>query len=172
MFLDQSNLHDGLHVTNTFLQPQIMLLNGWRLRHSKPTLQYIITKFLYEYILTRLSCPQGNGQAKLINNIVKLIAKLVNENKVDWDEHLPTVFLSYITTYKVTTWYIPQELVYGLHPFMPIEYVLPTFTGDHKYVNHVKVLTSRIIKLENLQNDRLQVKDTTRSQQWNCVLWI
>jgi hypothetical protein len=60
------------------------------------------------------------------------------------------MFSSYKTIYKVVARYIPYKLEYGLHPFMPIEYVLSAFNGDHKDVNHVRVLTSRIIKLENL----------------------
>jgi hypothetical protein len=35
------------------------------------------------------------GQPKLINKfIVIFVAKLVNENKVDWDEHFPNVHFS------------------------------------------------------------------------------
>jgi len=42
-------------------------------------------------------------------------------------------------------------LVYGLHPLMPIEYVMSSFNGDHKDVNHVRVLTNKLIELEKLQ---------------------
>jgi hypothetical protein len=36
---------------------QIMLPNGWRLRHSKPTLLLLQQNFLCEYILIRFGCP-------------------------------------------------------------------------------------------------------------------
>ncbi len=61
-----------------------------------------------------------------------LLTKLVNENKMDWDEHLPTILFSYITTYKVTTRYTPYQFVYGLHPLMPIEYILPVISNGHR----------------------------------------
>jgi hypothetical protein len=52
--------------------------------------------------------PQGNGQAKSTNKfIVKFIIKFVSENKVDWDELVPTVLFSYKIAYKVATRYTP-----------------------------------------------------------------
>jgi hypothetical protein len=59
-----------------------------------------------------------------------LLTKLVSENKMNWDEHLPTILFSYITTYKVTTRYTPCQFVYGLHPLMPIEYTLLVISSD------------------------------------------
>jgi hypothetical protein len=36
--------------------------------------------------------PQGNGQAKSTNKVICLLRiKLVNENHIDWDEHLHMV---------------------------------------------------------------------------------
>jgi plasmid rolling circle replication initiator protein Rep len=46
---------------------------------------------------------QGNGQAKFTNKvIISLFIKLVNENHIDWDEHLHTILYAYHTTFKVT----------------------------------------------------------------------
>jgi hypothetical protein len=40
--------------------------------------------------------PQGNGQAKSTNKVLKtLLTKLVSENKTDWDEHMLIVLFSY-----------------------------------------------------------------------------
>ncbi len=50
---------------------------------------------------------------------------------------------------------MPYQLVYALHPIMPIEYVLLACNGDHINANHVQVLVSRLIELEKLQNDKL-----------------
>jgi hypothetical protein len=36
-----------------------------------------------------------------------LLIKLVSENKMDWDEHLPTIVFSYKITYKVVIGYTP-----------------------------------------------------------------
>jgi len=52
--------------------------------------------------------------------------------------------------------------VYGLHPLMPIEYIAPIDGGNEKDSTSMKVLTSRIIELEKLQETRMQVIETTR----------
>ncbi len=73
-----------------------------------------------------------------------LLTKLVSENKMDYDEHLLTIFFSYITTYKVVTRYTPHQFVYGLHPLMLTKCILL-----------VRVLTSKVSKLQKLQEDKL-----------------
>ncbi len=55
-----------------------------------------------------------------------LLTKLVNENCMDWYEHLHTILFAYIIAFKVGTSHTPFQLVYGLHALMPIEYLLPT----------------------------------------------
>ncbi len=84
-----------------------------------------------------------------------LLIKLVSKNKRDWDEHLPIFLFSYIITYKIGTIYTPYQLVYGLHPLMPTKYILLIIDNDHKEGNHVRVLTSRILELKKLQEDKL-----------------
>jgi hypothetical protein len=83
------------------------------------------------------------------------LTKLVNENKIDWDEHLFIVLFSYKTTYKVTTRYTPYQLVYGLHPLMSPKYIVLIASGNKRNGILVKVLTSRITKLEKLQEARM-----------------
>jgi hypothetical protein len=46
--------------------------------------------------------------------------------------------------------------VYGFHPLMPTEYVLPTINGDHRGAEPTKVLTAKIIELEKLQKNGLE----------------
>ncbi len=60
-----------------------------------------------------------------------LLTKLVSENKMDWDEHLPTILFSYRIIYKVTIGYTPYQLVYGLHLLMLIEYISLVIGNDH-----------------------------------------
>jgi hypothetical protein len=78
------------------------------------------------------------------------LTKLVNENKTNWDEHLSIVLFSYRTAYKVAIGYTPYQLVYGLHRLMPIEYNVLVAGGDERNNTLVRVLTSRITKLEKL----------------------
>jgi hypothetical protein len=63
----------------------------------------------------------------LNNNVIlttpNVNAIIVNENWIDWDEHLSTILFSYWTTYKVGINYTPFHLVYGLHTLLPTEYL-------------------------------------------------
>jgi hypothetical protein len=42
------------------------------------------------------------------------------------------MLFSYIIAYKVTTRYIPYQLVYGLHPLMPTKYIVPVVSGNER----------------------------------------
>jgi len=96
--------------------------------------------------------PQGNGQVKSTNKVLEtLLTKLVNDNRIDWDEHLPIMLFSYITEYKVTTWYTPYQLMYGLHPLMPTKYIVLVASGNERDDTLMKVLISRITKLGKLE---------------------
>ncbi len=79
-----------------------------------------------------------------------LLIELVSENKTNWDEHMFTMLFSCGMAYKVATRYTPYQLVYGLHPLMPAEYIVPIVNVDEKYNILMKVLTSKITKLEKL----------------------
>ncbi len=66
------------------------------------------------------------------------------------------MLFSYITTYKIATRYTPYQLVHGLHPLMPIDYIMWVVGGNEKDNTLVRVLTSRITELEKLQEDRMK----------------
>jgi hypothetical protein len=66
---------------------------------------------------------------------------------------MSTILFSYRIAYKVIT---PYQLVYGLHPLIPIEYVLSIISGDHKDVEPTKVLITRITNLEKLEENKLE----------------
>jgi len=65
------------------------------------------------------------------------------------------VLFSYITTYKIATWYTPYQLMYGLHPLMPTKYIVPVVGGDERNSTLMRVLTSRITKFEKLQEAKM-----------------
>jgi hypothetical protein len=52
------------------------------------------------------------------------------------------VLFSYKTTYKVSTRYTPYQLVYGLHPLMPTEYII--FGRNERDSTLMRVLISRL----------------------------
>jgi hypothetical protein len=133
-------------------------------------IKYLIAHFLMKHVSSTTYYPRGNGKVKLTNKVFRtLLTKLVNENKIYWDEHLSIMLFSYRTIYKVATRYIPYQLVYGLHPLMPIEYIIPIAGGNDKGNILVKILTNIITKLKKLQETRMQATETTRIQRWNIT---
>jgi hypothetical protein len=60
------------------------------------------------------------------------------------------MLFSYKTAYKIATWYTPYQLVYGLHPLMPIEYIVPITGGNEKDSTLMRILTNKITKLKKL----------------------
>jgi hypothetical protein len=80
------------------------------------------------------------------------------------------MLFSYKSVYKVVTWYTPYQLVYGLHPLMPIEYIVLVVCGDEKDSTPVRLLISIIIELKKLQETKMQITKTARIEQWNKAL--
>ncbi len=58
------------------------------------------------------------------------------------------VLFSYQTVYKVETGHTPFLLVYGLHPLLPIEYMLPFKPNENRDPQPIKVLTSQLFELK------------------------
>ncbi len=52
--------------------------------------------------------------------------------------------------------------MYGLHPLIPIEYIILVVGGNEKDSTLVRVLTRKIIELKKLQEARMQVVETIR----------
>jgi hypothetical protein len=50
--------------------------------------------------------------------------------------------------------------MYGLHPLMPMEYIVPIAGGNKRDNTLVRVLTNRVSKLEKLQEVKMQVIET------------
>ena len=138
------------------------------------TIQVLTEHFLLRHTTSTTYYPQGNGQAELTNKvIVTMLQKLVNDNRTDWDIQLYTVLFSYRTAYKVATGHSPFELVYGLLPLMPTEYIVPIqwTTTDLDFIQH-RVLAARTADLNKLDKTRLKAKTHIGQTQWNRAQWI
>jgi hypothetical protein len=80
-----------------------------------------------------------------------LLTNFLNKNENDYDEHLSTILFLYHITFKVATSYTPNlTLVYGLHPLMLIEYILPSLSGKPWDTNLIRVLMNHLYDLEKL----------------------
>ena len=94
-------------------------------------IQILVDQFLITHRTSTPYYPQGNGQAESTNKVIgTLLTKLVNEKRTDWDKHLPTVMFAYRTAYKGTTNHSLYQLLYGLQPLLPTEYIIPTYQND------------------------------------------
>ena len=133
------------------------------------TIQVLTKYFMLGHITSTTYYPQGNGQAESTNKvIVTMPQKLVNDNRIDWDIQLYIVLFSYRTAYKVAMDHSPFELVYGLLPLMPIEYIVPTqrTTTDFDFTQH-RVLAARTADLDKLDKTRFKAQTHQGQAQWN-----
>ncbi len=73
------------------------------------------------------------------------------------------ILFSYRTIYKVGTSHTPFQFVYGLHPLLPIEYMLPYKLGENRNPQPIKVITNWLSKLEKLQENKLIMQDLVAS---------
>ncbi len=82
------------------------------------------------------------------------------------------VLYAYQMAYKVTTNDTPFELVYGLHPMMPIEYLLPTstFETNHDF-SPTWILTDKFSKAEKLGEVQLTTTETAHMRQLHHFAW-
>ena len=138
------------------------------------TIQVLTKHFLLRQTTSTIYYPQGNGQAESTNKvIVTMLQKLVNDNCTNWDIQLYTVLFSYRTAYKVPTGHSCFELVYGLLPLMPTEYIVSTqrTTTDLDFTQH-RVLAARTADLDKLDEIQLKAQTHQRQAQWNCAQWI
>jgi transposase InsO family protein len=60
------------------------------------SIELLVQEFLITHHKSTTYYPQGNGQAKSTNKMLKqILTKLVNANQNDWDVMLPTALLAY-----------------------------------------------------------------------------
>jgi hypothetical protein len=73
----------------------------------------------------------------------------------------------------VTIGHIPFQLVYGLYPFMPMEYPLPMSNSnlDQKF-SPTHILTSHMAKLKHLDETCQEIAKRTSTKQWYTMLWV
>ncbi len=65
-------------------------------------IKHLIDHFLLKHVNSTIYYPHGNGLVESTYKVLgTLLTKLVNENKKNWDEHLPIILFFYRTTYKV-----------------------------------------------------------------------
>jgi hypothetical protein len=108
------------HILIWFGCPLIIVTNQGT-HFINDVIRYLTDHFILRHINFIVYYPQGYGQVESINKIFgKLLMKLMKDNWNDWDEHLSTIFLFYITTFKVGTNHTPFQFIYGLHSLLHV----------------------------------------------------
>jgi transposase InsO family protein len=110
--------------------------------------------------------PQGNGLAESSNKrLIKLIKRLLEDNKRAWDSKLKfSLWVDQVTT-KKSLGTSPFQLVYGTEVVFPTQLTLPVakFFQDHE--GEPDHMVRRIHQVVEVQQIREQVIDIAHSHQ-------
>ena len=99
--------------------------------------------------------PQGNGLPKSCNkNLIKLLKRMVGENKRSWDNKLKYALWTDRTTIKRITGKAPFELVYGQYCRLPINMQIPIYELLQQCTSDQEAFQARIDKLVELDEVR------------------
>lgn len=134
----------GLHFLNSTIE---LLTNLYFIKHRKTT--------PYN--------PRANGLTERANGIMgKILNKMVESHKMDWDVKLHSALWAYRTAKKITTLRTPFYLTYGLDSIIPIEFSIPT---ERLLVSErlppEESLASRLVTINCLDENRLLALETT-----------
>jgi len=115
--------------------------------------------------------PQGNGQAKVTNKIIKkILEKTIKNNGKNWHDQLPYALWAYRTSERTTTGATPYSLVYGDEAVIPLEIEIPSLRITLKDImkesqqwearlNQLEALDKKIINaLEHLRIYQQRIK--------------
>ena len=104
--------------------------------------------------------PQGNGLAESSNkNLIKLLKRMVGENKRNWDSKLNYALWVDRTTVKRITGKTPFELVYGKNCRLPINLQIPIYELLQQCTSNQEAFQARIDKLAELDEVRRMAFD-------------
>jgi transposase InsO family protein len=99
--------------------------------------------------------PQGNGLAESSNkNLIRIIKKVVGENKRAWDGCLKFALWADRITKKRAIGKSPFELVYGLDVVLPVNLRLPVYKLLEEFTTNQQALQAHIDRLVQLDEDR------------------
>ena len=96
--------------------------------------------------------PQGNGLAESSNkSLVRIIKKLLEENKKNWDSKLKFALWVDRVTNKKSIGNSPFKLVYGADAVFPIQLILPVAKFLQEEQDEENDMARRMSNLVELQ---------------------
>jgi hypothetical protein len=110
--------------------------------------------------------PQGNGLAESSNkSLIKLIKRLLEDNKRAWDSKLKFPLWADRVTTKKSLGTSPFQLVYGTEAVFPTQLALPVAKFFQDYEGEPDHMVRRIHQMVEVQQIREQVMDAAHSHQ-------
>jgi ribonuclease HI len=110
--------------------------------------------------------PQGNGLAESSNkSLIKIIRKLLEENKKSWDSKLKFSLWADRVTTKKSIGTSPFKLVYGTDAIFPVQLVLPVAKFFQEEQTEQNDMVRRMLDLVELQQAREQLVDRSEAHQ-------
>jgi hypothetical protein len=105
--------------------------------------------------------PQGNGQAKSSNkNLLKIIKRMLDNNKKAWDTKLNLVVRDEKITLKKSTCYSSYNLVYGKEAMLPLNNLLTVYMFMiEEFLKDIDFMEERInalVDLDEIKRSTLQ----------------
>ena len=87
--------------------------------------------------------------------LIKLLTKVVQDKKNDWDTKLDSILWSFRTAFKVSTGMTPFKLVYGLEAVVPMEFVVPSLRVSAEKLPSDLSVKHRTRYLMQMEEDRM-----------------
>ena len=114
-------------------------------------IEFLLQEFMIIHKRSAPYHPQTNGQVESTNKILcTALTKVVEGNRTDWEQKLPSVLWAYRTAYKASVGTTPFELVFGLDAILPIEFLVPTLRVAKQLDWTGHELSQRVDELEKL----------------------
>ncbi|VDI00396.1 Hypothetical predicted protein [Mytilus galloprovincialis] len=68
--------------------------------------------------------PQSDGLVERMNRtLIQMLSIFVNDNRNDWDDHLPYLLMAYRSTIQDSTGFAPHKLMFGRDMMCPIDII-------------------------------------------------
>jgi len=110
--------------------------------------------------------PQGNGLAESSNkSMLRLIKKLLEDNKKNWDSKLKYALWAHIVTNQKSTGNSPFKLVYGTEAMFPIQLTLLVAKFLQQEQNEEEDMAKRITDLAEVHQIREQLVEKFAAHQ-------
>ncbi len=120
-------------------------------------IEFLLNEFMVVHQTSAPYHPQANGQAESTNKtLCTALTKIVEGNRTDWEQKLPSVLWAYRCAYKIALNTTPFNLVYGLDAILPIEFLVPTLRVAHLLEWNGHELSNWVNELELLDETRMR----------------